>query len=167
MCNSHKKKKSKYLGLHLDRRITWHKHIFVKRKQLGIILTKIYWLLGRKSKLSTNNKLLLHIAILKPIWTYGLQLWGTASTCNINIFRTFPVEDLAHNSGPTLLVPNTIISTELQISAVKEEIQRYSSQYSARLTAHPNDLIANLIGLPHNRRLLRNLPNDLSTRFLV
>jgi hypothetical protein len=36
---------------HLDRRLTWHKHIFAKRKQLGITLTKIYWLLGRKSKL--------------------------------------------------------------------------------------------------------------------
>jgi hypothetical protein len=35
----------KYLGLHLDRRLTWHKHIFAKRKQLGITLTKMCWLL--------------------------------------------------------------------------------------------------------------------------
>jgi hypothetical protein len=68
-----------------DRRLTWHKHIFTKRKQLGITLTKMYWLLGRKSKLSTNNKLLIFKTILKPIWTYGIQLWGTASAFNIEI----------------------------------------------------------------------------------
>jgi hypothetical protein len=59
----------KYHGLHLDRHLTWHKHIFSKRKQLGLSLTKMYWLPGRKSKLSINNKLLIYKAILKTIWT--------------------------------------------------------------------------------------------------
>jgi hypothetical protein len=64
-------------------------------------------------------------------------------------------------------VQNTVIRRDLQIPTVEEEIRRYSSQYSARLSAHPNDLIVNFVELPDNRRLRRHLPNDLPTRFLV
>jgi hypothetical protein len=59
----------KYLGLRLDRKLTWHHNIFTKRKQLGLTLTKMYWLLGRSSQLSLPNKLLLYKTTLKPIWT--------------------------------------------------------------------------------------------------
>jgi hypothetical protein len=69
--------------------LTWHTHIFAKRKQLGISLTKMYWLLGRKSNLSSNNKLIIYKAILKPTWTYGIQLWGTNSNSNIEILERF------------------------------------------------------------------------------
>jgi hypothetical protein len=47
----------------------------------------------------------------------------------------------------------TVIRRDLQTPTVKEEIRRYSSQYSARLSAHPNGLIVNLIELPDNKRL--------------
>jgi hypothetical protein len=49
----------------------------------------MYWLLGRKSKLSINNKLLIYKVILKLIWTYGIQLWGTPSNSNIEILELF------------------------------------------------------------------------------
>jgi hypothetical protein len=61
----------------------------------------------------------------------------------------------------------TVILRDLQIPTVKEGIRRYSSQYSARLNAHPNGLIVNLTELPDNRRLRRHLANDLPTKFLV
>ncbi|CAG5000750.1 unnamed protein product [Parnassius apollo] len=79
----------RYLGLYLDKRLTCQKHIFTKRKQLGIQTRKLYWLIGRKSQLSLENKILLYKAIQKPIWTYGVQLWGTASHSNIEIVQRF------------------------------------------------------------------------------
>jgi len=50
---------AKYLKLHLDRKLKWKKHIYTKHKQLGLQLGRIYWLVGSKSQLSTENKLLL------------------------------------------------------------------------------------------------------------
>jgi hypothetical protein len=44
-------------------------------------------------------------------------------------------------------VPNTVIWRELQTPTVKEEIRRYRSQYSA----HPNDLVVNLMEQPDNK----------------
>jgi hypothetical protein len=128
---------------------------------------KMYWLLGRKSKLSTSNNRLIYKTILKPIWTYGMQLWGTASTSNIEILERFQPKTLRMILDAPWCVPNTVIRRDLQISTVKGEIRCYSSQYSARLNTHPNDLRVNLIELPDNRRLRRHLPNDLHTRFLV
>jgi hypothetical protein len=145
----------------------YYPYIFRKRKQLGLTLTKMHWLLGRKSQLSTTNKLLLYKTIFKPIWTYGIQLWGTASTSNIEILERFQSKVLRMNVDAPCYVPNSLFRRDLSCPTVKEEIRRYSSQYSARLSAHPNDLIVNLIELPDNRRLRRHLPNDLPTRFLV
>jgi hypothetical protein len=125
----------KYLRLHLDRRLTRHKHIFTKRKQLGIVLTKMYWLLGHKSKLCINNKLL--------IWAYGIQLWGTASTSNIDILEHFQSKALCMITDAPWYVPNTVIRKDLQIPTVKHEISCYSYHYSKCLSVHPNELILN------------------------
>jgi hypothetical protein len=152
-----------YLGLHLDRRLTWHKHIFAKRKQLGITLTKMYWLLGRKSNLTTSNKLLVYKTLLKPIWNYGIQFWGTASTSNIEVLQYFQSKALRMIVDAPWYVPNTVIRRDLQIRTVKDEIRHYSSQFIARLSAYPNDLTVNLMEPPDNRRLRSHLP----TKFLV
>jgi hypothetical protein len=127
----------------------------------------MYWLLGRKSKLSTRNKLLICKTLLKPIWTYGLQLWGTASTSNRDILEYLQSKPLRKVVDVPWYVPNTVIRRDPQTLTVKEEIRRYSSEYSARLSAHPNDLIVNLKELAENRRLQTRLPIELLTRFLV
>jgi hypothetical protein len=86
---------------------------------------------------------------------------------NIEILERFQSKALRMTVGAPWYVPNTVIRRDIQIPKVKEENCRYSSQYRARLSAHPNDLIVNHMELPENRRLRRHLPNDLPTRFLV
>jgi hypothetical protein len=107
-------------------------------------LTKTYWLLGSKSKLFTSNKLAIYNAILTPIWSYGIQLWGAASILNIEILERFQSKVLGTILDAPWYVPNTVIQRDLQTPTVKEEIRHYSPQYSACLSVHTNDSVENL-----------------------
>ena len=155
----------KYLGLHLDNHLTWTNHIFTKRKQLGLLLSKFNWLLGRRSTLNLNNKLLIYKIILKPVWTYGIQLWGAASSSNIAILERFQSKVLRLITDAPWYVSNAIISRDLQIPTVKEEISRLSTRYNARLSRHPNLLASRLTRPPSIRRLKKHHPFDLPNRF--
>jgi hypothetical protein len=58
-----------------------------KRKQINLKIKDRYWLIGRNSKFSLENKILLYKTIIKPIWAYGADIWGCASKYNISIIQ--------------------------------------------------------------------------------
>jgi hypothetical protein len=110
----------KNFGLHLNRRLTWSKHIFAKWKHPRMMFIKMYWLLGQKSKLSTSNKSLIYKAILKPIWTCETQLWGTASTSNIEILEHFHSKFFHKIVDAPCYMLNTVIETDHQTPTIKK-----------------------------------------------
>ena len=149
----------RYLGLHLDRRLTWRPHIFNKRKQLGLKLTKLLWLLGRNSKLSLENKLCIYKVILKPIWTYGIQLWGSAAKTNIDILQRFQSKVLRMIVEAPWFVSNETIHRDLKVCYVHDEIKKCSEKYLKRLEIHPNSSAVNLLDNSMDiRRLKRFKP---------
>jgi len=154
----------KYPCIHLDRRLTWRKHITTKRKQLDLKPRNLYWKIGRKSQLSLENKLIVYKVILKPVWTYGIQLWGTRSNLTLEILERFQSKVLRIITDASWYIPNTIIKRDLQIPTVKKEARKYSANYRTRLDAHPKNL-ANALFKEQlgNRRLNRLYPADLVT----
>lgn len=58
---------AKYLGMTLDAKLRWKEHIKLKKKQLKSVKSKMEWFIGRCSKLSLSNKLLIYKHILKPV----------------------------------------------------------------------------------------------------
>jgi hypothetical protein len=50
--------------------------IILKRdyKHLDLRTKEPYWIIGKHSPLSLSNKLLIYKAILKPAWSYGIEL---------------------------------------------------------------------------------------------
>jgi hypothetical protein len=73
----------------LDTKLRWKVHVKEKREELGLKFKRMYWLMGRRSAMSTHNKLVLCKQILKPVWTYDIQLWGCTKRSNIVTYRDF------------------------------------------------------------------------------
>lgn len=150
----------------MDRKLTWKIHIWQKRQQLNLKFNNLYWLLGSKSKLSLENKLLIYKIILKPIWTYGIQLWGTASSSNVEIIQRFQSKSLRKIANAPWYVANTTLHQDFKIPVIKEEISRLSLKYQNKLNYHPNSLALNLLdNNNHVYRLKRVSPLDLPHRF--
>lgn len=152
----------KYLGMHLDKTLTWRTHIWKKRQQLNLKFRKHYWILGRTSKLSIRNKLLVYNTILKPVWTYGIQLWGTAAKSNISIMERLQSKVLRSITDAPWFVSNKDIYCDLEVPTISEVIVQCSVRYIKRLESHPNALAINLLdNSQQTHRLKRKNPLDL------
>jgi hypothetical protein len=123
--------------------------------------------LGHRFKLNLSNKVLIYKVVIRPIWTYSIQLLGAASRSNIEILERFQPKALRSITDAPWYVPNGIIRRDLQVPSVKEEIRLLSSQYYAGLCAHPNLLATQLSRPSALRRPRRHLSSDLPHRFTV
>ena len=152
----------KYLGLHLEQRLTWQTHIRAKRRQLDMKLRQMLWLLGPNSKLTLNNKLLLYKVVLKPIWSYGVQLWGCAKPTRLKLIQQFQSKLLRSIVNAPWYVSSRLLHNDLHISSITDEIQRVATKYNDKTHNHANDLIEHLYNNgPTDRRLRRTWPADL------
>jgi hypothetical protein len=75
--------------LTLDAKLRWKGHIKKKHDELNIRFKKMYLLLERNSELSIHNKVILYKQVIRPIWSYGIQLWGCASDSYIQVIQHY------------------------------------------------------------------------------
>lgn len=152
----------KYLGLHLDRRLNWSKHLQMKRNELNLRLRKMNWLIGKRSPLTLQNKLLVYKSILKPVWTYGIELWGIASKSNRLKIQRFQNRCLRMIVNAGWYHRNDEIHEYLEVGTVEEEIANRSEKYQQRLHKHQNTLALQLLDNGNTvRRLKRTQVLDL------
>jgi hypothetical protein len=114
----------------------------------------MYWLLNRKSKLSMTNKILLYKVILKPVWSYGLQLWGSAKPSTINLIQRFQSKTLRTIADAPWYVNNLTLHNDLKIPFVKNEILRMAERNKDQTANHDSELIEELYT---NDRVIRRL----------
>ena len=149
-----------YLGILFDRRLTCKDHVLTKRKQLDLKSREIKWLIGRHSPLSLENKILIYKTVLKPVWTYGIELWGCASNSNIEILQRYQSKLLRTITNAPWYVTNHTLHSDLHIPYVREVFQERIANHRTTIASHPNPVMVPRLRSPTTRRLKRRWTFD-------
>jgi len=110
--------------------------------------------MGRRSALSTQNKLVLYKQILKPVSTYGMQLWGCTKPSNTAIIEIFQNQVFRNIVDASWYVRNADLRRDLEMEMVTAEIRRFARKHEERLLHHDN---VEAIQLLDNSELLQRL----------
>jgi len=143
-----------YFGVHLDRRLTWRTHIEAKQTHLRLKANSLHWLINSRSPLSLDYKALLYNSVLKPIWTYGSQLWGSASNINVEIVQRAQAKIVRTITGAPWYVRSANIQRDLNLLPVRDVMARHMENYYTKLLTHPNHLARVLTLVCSQRQLL-------------
>ncbi|KAJ4436995.1 hypothetical protein ANN_17127 [Periplaneta americana] len=154
----------RYLGLILDSRLTWNKHLTYTLQRLRYRLHRLKAILS-SSSLSLSNKRLIYVMLLKPIWLYGCSLWGSASISQIKRIQTFQNRALRIITGAPWYVRNETLHSDLDLAKIETVIHSSYTRLFATLSTHSNNLInqipRNLPPARPDRRLKRKRHTDL------
>jgi hypothetical protein len=115
----------------------------------------------KKSHLSIENKLLIYKAVIKPIWSYGAELWGCPSKSNIFIMQRYQSKILRAIANAPRYVTNRTLHTDFNIPYVSDVIHERINKHHIKLEAHHNPLLQPLLQPVNNRRLKWCWPLDL------
>ena len=141
--------------MNLDKRLTWKHHIAATRKHLAFKARELYWIIGKHSPLSLSDKLLIYKAILKPVWTYGIELWGCASPTNISVLQRYQSKLPRPITQAPLYVSNQTLHQDLHIAQVRKVFHEKTLTHRISLSTHRNPLMGPLINQSTTRRLRR------------
>lgn len=162
----------KYLGVHLDSKLTYHMHIkHIIRKTYSVI-KKIYPLMVNNSTLSANNKKLIYKMLLRPIITYAAPVWCSVAKSHMKHLQKLQNKCLRMILSVNTFTPINHLHEEAEIELIGDYIKSLAERfYQSHLKC--NKLLYNITSirsynlpfeykhkLPYDNLLIFNMYKD-------
>ncbi|GFV49198.1 RNA-directed DNA polymerase from mobile element jockey [Trichonephila clavipes] len=140
----HWSQSTKYLGLVLEKNLSWKQHIIHARDKFRNAMRSIYPLICRNSHLNIYNKVLLYTAVLRPILAYGCPVWGYAANSNIKLLDNAQNALIRSITNAYRYNRNRNIYKVLNIPTFKPHIKKLGQKFFDNLPNINNFNIQNL-----------------------
>lgn len=157
------KRAAKYLGVTLDKTLSFKPHTTKTIQKTYMTLTKLYPLVNRRSTLPIKTKLLLYKTIIRPTITYAAPVWHNMSNTQYNRLQTTQNKILRLLTNSNRYVNMTQLHQEHKIEKIKPLVKEYARKFYNSKLDNCNitrNLKANILDRPYRHKLLHNNVDD-------
>ncbi|GFX01670.1 RNA-directed DNA polymerase from mobile element jockey [Trichonephila clavipes] len=127
----------------LDAKLTFAHHIEQTRKKAQAVHAVLKRLISPRCKLAIRHKVLLYISIIRPVMSYGSQIWGSAGMCHLTKLHTLTNSFLRQIVNAPWFIRNEVIYRDLKIKPFLPHIKDLSKRFFDKLSSVSNELISN------------------------
>lgn len=138
-------KSIKYLGIILDKNLTFTEHVLQASTKAIKCGRALYPLINRKSQLNTKNKLLIYKMCIRPTMTYGCQVWSTR--CAKTYFKKLQViqnKNLKNIFGLNMRYSTLHLHQRFKEDMINTYIEKITQSFEFRNRSSTYRLLRNL-----------------------
>jgi hypothetical protein len=137
----------KYLGVVLDRKLTFKHHIdSLISKASAVTYSSLYCLLSRNSSASVDSKIRIYKSFIRPILTYACPVFINSALCHLNklqLFQNKVLRMILNVNWFDFKSVNEIHNTA-NMPLVTDFISRLTANFYEKVAHHSNDLYSSL-----------------------
>ena len=122
---------TRYLGLTLDKRLTWSPHIVQARKKTAQRMGMLGPLLNRKSDLSVRNGVLLYKQLIRPMMDYACPAWRSAGRTHVRRLQVLQCKCLRLATDAPWYVNNRQIHEDLGVPLFADHIRALTACFDS------------------------------------
>ena len=122
-----------YLGVNLDKRLTWSPHIDQVRKKTAQRMGMLGPLLNRKSDFSIRNGVLLYKQLICPMMDYACPAWRSAARTHVWRLQVLQSKCLRLATGAPWYVSNRQIHKNLGVPLFADHIRALTASFDSKL----------------------------------
>ena len=139
----------KYLGITLDYRLSFVQQISNALKRTYLATRGIYPLIAKNSELDTNNKILLYKTIIRPILTYGSNVWHKTSATQKHRMQIYQNKILRTITNSNRYTNMRRLHQQINVQKIEEFIDDKADKFY-RNTILRNNLTRDIASIRHN-----------------
>ena len=158
------KESVKYLGVILDRKLTFKHHIDRSiQKANAASFSSLYCLLSRKSSTTLDSKIRIYKSFIRPILTYACPIFANAAFCHLRKLQLFQNKFIRMILNVNWFDFKKVneIHRSTNIPLMSDFISRLTGNFYSKVAHHSNDLLSSLGQYSYDSlsfRVKHNLP---------